>query len=148
MISRQFRLQAVYTNENFITNKSMQSILPTPDGPSLKYVLGCLNSSLVSWIFLQRSNVGHRDDFPKIVLKETRELPIAPATSKQQRELERFVDRILATKQGNPEADTRALERDIDQLVYGLYGLTPEEIKIVEGASNGKSEASKAGVLK
>ncbi len=30
--------------------------------------------------------------------------------------------------------DTSALERDIDQLVYALYGLTPEEIKIVEAA--------------
>jgi adenine-specific DNA-methyltransferase len=134
MISRQFRLQAVYTNENFITNKSMQSILPATDGPSLKYVLGCLNSSLVSWIFLQRSNVGHRDDFPKIVLKETRDLPIATATSKQQRELERFVERILAAKQRDPEADVSPWEREIDQLVYALYGLTPEEIKIVEGA--------------
>jgi type I restriction-modification system DNA methylase subunit len=133
IISRQFRLQAVYTNENFITNKSMQSILPTADGPSLKYLLGCLNSSVVSWIFLQRSNVGHRDDFPKIVLKETRELPIATATSNQQRELERFVDRILAAKQRNPESDTAALDREIDQMVYELYDLTPEEIKIVEG---------------
>jgi len=33
------------------------------------------------------------------------------------------------------EADTSALERAIDELVYGLYGLTPDEIKIVEGAA-------------
>jgi hypothetical protein len=31
-------------------------------------------------------------------------------------------------------ADTRALEREIDQQVYSLYGLTPEEIAIVEGS--------------
>jgi len=31
--------------------------------------------------------------------------------------------------------DTRALEREIDELVYALYGLTPEEIQIVEGAA-------------
>lgn len=42
------------------------------------------------------------------------------------------VDRILATKQRDPEADTSALEREIDRLVYKLYGLTPEEIKLVE----------------
>jgi hypothetical protein len=40
--------------------------------------------------------------------------------------------RILGRKKGDPEADTRALEREIDQLVYRLYGLTPEEIKQVE----------------
>jgi adenine-specific DNA-methyltransferase len=35
----------------------------------------------------------------------------------------------------NPVADTTALEREIDQQVYALYGLTPEEIAIVEGAA-------------
>ena len=44
-----------------------------------------------------------------------------------------MVDRILAAKQRDPAADTRALEADIDRLVYALYGLTEEEIAIVEG---------------
>jgi len=43
------------------------------------------------------------------------------------------VDRILAAKERDPEADTAALEREIDRLVYELYGLTEEEIAIVEG---------------
>jgi hypothetical protein len=47
----------------------------------------------------------------------------------------RVVDRTLAAKQRDAEADTSALEREIDKLVYALYGLTPEEIKIVEGGS-------------
>ena len=44
-------------------------------------------------------------------------------------------DRILAAEQRDAEADVSELERDIDQLVYALYGLTPEEIQIVESAS-------------
>ena len=53
------------------------------------------------------------------------------------------VDRILAAKQQPPSspfskgelsnADTSALERRIDEMVYALYGLTPDEIAIVEG---------------
>ena len=43
--------------------------------------------------------------------------------------------RILAAKQRDAEADVSALEREIDELVYALYGLTPEEIQIVEGAA-------------
>jgi len=39
---------------------------------------------------------------------------------------------ILTDKKSNPQADTTALETEIDQLVYGLYGLTDEEIAIVE----------------
>ena len=42
------------------------------------------------------------------------------------------VERILATRQRDPEADTTALEREIDRLVCKLYDLTPEEIKLVE----------------
>jgi hypothetical protein len=41
-------------------------------------------------------------------------------------------DGILAAKQRDAGADVSALEREIDELVYALYGLTPEEIKIVE----------------
>ncbi len=44
-------------------------------------------------------------------------------------------DRILAAKQRDARADVIALERAIDQQVYALYSLTPEEIKIVEEAS-------------
>lgn len=56
-----------------------------------------------------------------------------------------FVDQILAAKQQPPSspfskwelsaADTSALEHQIDEMVYKLYGLTPEEIEIVEGKS-------------
>ena len=45
------------------------------------------------------------------------------------------MSRTLKTKAKNPNADTTALEREIDQQVYALYGLTPEEIKIVEGST-------------
>jgi hypothetical protein len=47
----------------------------------------------------------------------------------------KLVERILAAKRKNPAADTSALEREIDEAVYALYGLTPEEINIVEGSS-------------
>jgi hypothetical protein len=43
------------------------------------------------------------------------------------------VNQILDLKKENSSADTLALEKEIDKLVYELYGLTDEEIKIVEG---------------
>ena len=43
--------------------------------------------------------------------------------------------RVLPAKQWDAGADVSALEREIDELVYALYGLTPEEIRIVESAS-------------
>jgi len=50
--------------------------------------------------------------------------------------LKDLVTRILAAKQSDPLADVTALEAEVDALVYGLYGLTEEEIGIVEGKVN------------
>jgi len=44
-----------------------------------------------------------------------------------------LVDQIMAAKRANPKADTSALEREIDRLVYALYGLTAAEVALVEG---------------
>ena len=46
-----------------------------------------------------------------------------------------LVDRILAAKQRDARADTSELEQEIDRHVFALYGLTPEEIQIVEDAA-------------
>ena len=43
-----------------------------------------------------------------------------------------LVNKILNAKQENPQADTSEWEKEIDQLVYQLYGLTDEEIKVIE----------------
>ena len=43
-----------------------------------------------------------------------------------------MVERILAAKERDAGADVSALEREIDELVYALYGLTTDEIKLVE----------------
>lgn len=42
------------------------------------------------------------------------------------------VDRILSAKKRDADADTTALEQEMDHLVYKLYDLTPDEIKLVE----------------
>ena len=44
-------------------------------------------------------------------------------------------DRILAAKQRDSGADVSALERELDELVYALYGLTPEEKALVQSAA-------------
>ena len=42
---------------------------------------------------------------------------------------------ILAAKARDATADVSALEREIDELVYALYALTPDEIKIIEASA-------------
>jgi len=62
------------------------------------------------------------------------EIPIPPITTSNQpivEQIEALVDKILASKRTNPQSDTRHWEREIDRLVYRLYDLTEEEIKII-----------------
>ena len=63
-------------------------------------------------------------------------LLIPPITNQNRpivEKIEQLVDKILAEKKKNINADTIKIEREIDQLVYRLYGLTEGEIRIVEG---------------
>jgi hypothetical protein len=62
-------------------------------------------------------------------------LPLPKVDSTKQAPIARLVREVTAAKEKHPAADTSALEREIDQQVYALYGLTPEEIKIVEDAA-------------
>ncbi|MCA1759744.1 MAG: restriction endonuclease, partial [Bacteroidales bacterium] len=60
------------------------------------------------------------------------QIPIYLGSNEIKVEFENIVTQILQLKQQNPSADTSALEAEIDEMVYQLYGLTEEEIKIVE----------------
>jgi len=129
----------------------MQSILPIAEGPDLNYLLGCVNSGLMSWYFLRRSNIAQRDDFPKIVLKETRNLPIppvdlaGPADKSRHDKIVALVDRMLELNKKKHsgklapseldrlERESASADREIDDLVYELFGITDEERKIIEG---------------
>ena len=51
-------------------------------------------------------------------------------------QIEKLVDQIIAAKKAGPSEDTSVLEAEIDKLVYKLYNLTDEEIKIVESSVN------------
>lgn len=93
----------------------------------VKYLLGVMNSS-VARNFLRanrRSNIHlYPDDWKK--------LPIPDVPLDEQVSIVKLVGRILTTKQRDPRSDITSLEHQIDQMVYKLYGLTEEEIAIVE----------------
>jgi hypothetical protein len=96
--------------------------------------LGILNSSAIRFYWLNK----FRDDrktFPKIKGEYLKLLPIPKAELEKQTSIIQLVSQIIDIKGKNPTADTSNLEREIDQLVYALYGLTPEEIAIVEGSA-------------
>ena len=70
---------------------------------------------------------------PQIRLDDLKKMPIKIIENDSESKISQKVQNILTAKKSDPKADTTALEKAIDQLVYQLYDLTEEEIKIVEG---------------
>jgi len=106
-------------------------------GKNVKYLCGLLNSKPTAYFFKRfysggcLGNDGFR--YKKDFLER---LPLPSYSSNNQsiiKQIESLVDKILFAKKQNPQANTKEYERQIDQLVYQLYGLTEEEIRIVEG---------------
>ena len=93
-------------------------------------ILGVLNSKFIDWYFRKTSTNNQVNGY------ELQELPIPIITSENLwiiNQVESLVAQILSDKRINPKANVTELERKIDQLVYELYELTPEEIAVVEG---------------
>jgi type I restriction-modification system DNA methylase subunit len=100
---------------------------------SLKYVLALLNSKLYFlWLYHKGKRKG---EMLELYQKPLTEIPIKRISSGEQEPFIKLVDRILAAKQRDAKADSSALERQIDELVYALYGLTKEEQAIVQAGT-------------
>ncbi|MTJ22197.1 type II restriction endonuclease [Dolichospermum sp. UHCC 0352] len=99
-------------------------IIPTND----KVLLAILNSSVVTFLFhhLLSKLQGDFYEPSSIFMKD---FPIPPATESQRKAIENLIQKCLAAK----GKDVKNIETEIDQLVYQLYELTAEEIKIIEG---------------
>jgi type II restriction/modification system DNA methylase subunit YeeA len=101
-------------------------------GKSIKYLLALLNSRLAKWYFnlIATSSGMGTNRWLKYKIEQ---LPVKDISDNKQMPFVNRVDEILKAKKNNPDSNTAALEKEIDNLVYQLYGLTEEEIKIVEG---------------
>jgi hypothetical protein len=120
-------------------------IRPHPDsGLSLKHLLGLLNSKFFGWVVRSQSTP-LRGGYYKYSKQYIESTPIpSPSDKSRYYQMERLVEQMLDLHKRQPKARTpqeqTAIERQIaatdaqiDRLVYDLYGLTEDEIKIVEG---------------
>jgi len=99
-----------------------------------KYILGFLYSKFVLYFILKNADKTGAGDV-MLNVQSFEKIPIPPITPSNQpivSQIESLVDKILAAKKDNPQADTSTWEREIDRLVYELYDLTEEEIRIIE----------------
>ena len=99
------------------------------------YLLGILNSNTV-WYFLKSICVIRNGGYIEVKPQYFEQIPIPEIPIEAKEVLTKNVNKIITLRKSNPSVDISVLEAEIDQLVYDLYGLTEEEIKIVEGALN------------
>ncbi|BAG06128.1 DUF7149 domain-containing protein [Microcystis aeruginosa] len=98
----------------------------------IKFLLGIMNSSLMNYIYNNKFK-STKTVFSEIQTRSISQLPIPKISQEQQQPIIVLVDQILTAKKSNPKADTSELEKEIDKIVYELYGLSEEEIRIIEG---------------
>ncbi|WRA10147.1 Eco57I restriction-modification methylase domain-containing protein [Helicobacter pylori] len=98
-----------------------------------KFLVGLLNSLLIRFWLKHRGKVqGNNYQIDKEPLMNIPLIKITKSNKPTADKITALVDKILQAKEKDPKANTQRLEKEIDALVYQLYHLTDEEIKIIE----------------
>jgi len=100
---------------------------------SYEYLLAIANSNLLWW-FLKTTGDTLQGDARRFKTNYLNPFPLPKfVASDEESKIVEKVQEVLSIKKNCPSTNTKELEKQIDQLVYELYGLTEEEIRIVEG---------------
>ncbi len=112
----------------------------TGDKIEIKYITALLNSKCI-YFAMRKFYMGGGIE-GELKTNNLEKIPIPKITEKNQELADKITDgtkQILALKEKDPKANTQKLEKEIDALVYQLYNLTDEEIKIIEERQEIKS---------
>ena len=118
-----------YDDSNMYANNTIFFIT----GDNLIYLLSILNSKVAKWYFNEISTSSGMGTNRWLKYK-IELLPIVQPSIDQKKVIENIANEIIKLKKHNPHAETYYLEMKIDQLVFELYDLTEEEIRIIENA--------------
>lgn len=107
-----------------MSRRDMEELSETVD---LRYLLGVMNSKYAA-VLLTNLRGGDYHIYPEHI----RNIPIPSANSTRQQQIIKIVDQILDAKATDSSSDTSDLEQEIDRVVYHLYGLTYDEVLIID----------------
>ncbi|SCY18119.1 type II restriction m6 adenine DNA methyltransferase, Alw26I/Eco31I/Esp3I family [Nonlabens sp. Hel1_33_55] len=125
-VNEKHRLKGTYIKENIFLANSCNYLLK-PNNYDLELLLGWFNSSLLNFVFKTRSTSSNVNGY------EVDNLPFIDSDSNSK--IQALSHKILAIKEQNIDGETNLLEKDIDYLIYGIFNLTKNEIKIIEKAN-------------
>jgi type I restriction-modification system DNA methylase subunit len=149
--SSPYLVHGVWTDQPFYNDINSMVIFAPKDGLSLHYLLALVNSRLISSWFQKTYDKLQRRIFPQFKVNELASFPIRridfdnPAEKARHEKVVSLVEQMLSAKKQYAAAQSdkdknfyegkcAALDRQIDALVYDLYGLADAEIKVVEAA--------------
>ncbi|MBN1689013.1 MAG: N-6 DNA methylase [Candidatus Omnitrophica bacterium] len=142
------RIVAAFSNNSLYHSRDVIPIKIEKNQPHAYYLLGILNSYLITWYHHKRNPKAQKGLFPKVLVSDLNKLPIRtinfddPADVGRHDQIVSLVGQMLGLHKKFAESKVpqtteilkrqiESTDRQIDKLVYKLYGLTDEEIKIV-----------------
>jgi hypothetical protein len=125
-------IHACLIEETALNDLNSMNIINIRESPEC--LLGILNSRLTSFWFIHKFGKMQRGTFPQFKVNELANFPLPNNRTMRSDEIAILVTEIITAKRREPTADTSVLEKQIDRMVYELYGLTEEEIVIVENS--------------
>ena len=126
-----YSVEAAYTNDEYINGES--AIVITDFSCIPLYLLGVINSRILSLWFTIKFDKFSRSLFPRLVVNELGNFPIPDAMDYQQEEIAQLVEQLMEEmKKDSPDTETvNQLNLAIDDLVMDLFELTEEEKQTV-----------------
>jgi len=145
-----YLVHGIFTDEQFYNDINSMVVFSPTSEYSLNYFLGLINSRLLSFWFQKMYDKLQRKIFPQFKVKELGSFPVRPinfsdpADKARHNRMVRLVESMLELHKYKATVKIQALQnqiqrqiiatdRQVDELVYELYGLTPDEIAVVEG---------------
>ena len=127
-----YKVFASYVEDRYYNNQSIFNGILKPNSEfDLKFLLALLNSKLFSFWQVITSPKANRKLFPTLLMETVENFPIININKTYQQKFVDYVNQVINAKIKLEQSNQ--IESQIDQLVYQLYNLTEEEIKIVEG---------------
>lgn len=132
------RILAAYTNEEYYNTPSIINIINFKE-IEIKYVLAVLNSKMMSFYHINTSPKAMKGLFPKILVNDLRNMPIVKIDNKIEEQVRELVDKIINISKSDVndqnKDNLKKLEfynRCIDEIIYKIYKLDDNDIKIIE----------------
>lgn len=117
--------------EIYVHDPQLIAVIPKDDS-SLNILWAVLNSKLATFYHFNHSPKATKGAFPKILVSDVKTFPLPNIDEETRIVIDEKVSRILSAKQSDPSADTTVLENEINFMVYKLYGLTYDEVLVVD----------------